>query len=156
MAFSSEQRKSLASIRKLIKSSDWTDVAQGLALLSAIDDSALWALLAEGIRSVQEEYDTTEITPAQLRWGLENLDISEARLEELGMTGMVPPFQTSCADHTGHSGGWMLEWDGSQFVKVSDHLTPESELISQLEQEKAQEYAAANAPWPTNEECEAN
>ncbi|MHA6345079.1 ABC transporter substrate-binding protein [Roseivivax sp. CAU 1761] len=113
-------------------------------------------ILAEGIRTAQEEYDTTEITPAQLRWGLENLDISEARLEELGMTGMVPPFQTSCADHTGHSGGWMLEWDGSQFVKVSDHLTPESELISQLEQEKAQEYAAANAPWPTNEECEAN
>jgi len=65
----------------------------------------------------------------------------------------VPPFKTSCADHTGHSGGWMLEWDGAKFVKVSDLLKPESEAISALEVEKAKEYADANAPWPMNEEC---
>ena len=64
--------------------------------------------------------------PTQLRWGLENLNITEERLDELGMTGMVPPFPTTCANHTGHSGGWMLEWDGEKFVKVSDHLTAES------------------------------
>lgn len=110
-------------------------------------------ILAEGIRAAQEEYGEAEITPAQLRWGLENLEITEARLEELGMTGMVPPFSTSCADHTGHSGGWMLEWDGEQFQKVSDLLTPETEVISALEKEKAQEYAESNAPWPVNEEC---
>jgi ABC-type multidrug transport system fused ATPase/permease subunit len=31
---------------------------------------------------------------------------------------MVPPFSTSCANHTGHSGGWMLEWDGEKFVQA--------------------------------------
>ena len=50
MAFSSTQRKALAGIRKLINSSEWADVGQGLALLHATDDPALWALLAEGIR----------------------------------------------------------------------------------------------------------
>ena len=49
MKLSSEQRKDLAGIRKLIKSSEWVDVCQGLALLSATDDPALWALMAEGI-----------------------------------------------------------------------------------------------------------
>jgi len=110
-------------------------------------------ILAEGIKAAQDHFGAAAIDAAQLRWGLENLDVTEERLAELGMTGMVPPFKTSCADHTGHSGGWMLEWDGAKFVKVSDLLKPESEAISALEVEKAKEYADANAPWPMNEEC---
>jgi len=110
-------------------------------------------ILAEGIKAAQDHFGTGAIDAAQLRWGLENLDVTEERLAELGMTGMVPPFKTSCSDHTGHSGGWMLEWDGAKFVKVSDLLTPESEAIGALEVEKAKEYADANAPWPMNEDC---
>ncbi|EPX76737.1 ABC transporter substrate-binding protein [Salipiger mucosus] len=112
-------------------------------------------ILAEGIRTAQEHFEEPEVSAEQLRWGLENLNITEARLDELGMTGMVPPFATSCADHTGHSGGWMTEWDGEKFVKVSDHLMPDSESIRPLEEAKAAEYAEANAPWPVNEECSA-
>ncbi len=111
-------------------------------------------ILAEGIRTAQEHFGNAMVTPAELRWGLENLNVTEERLAELGMTGMVPPFSTSCADHTGHSGGWMLEWDGAKFIKVSDHLMPESDAIRALEQEKAAEYATANAPWPVNDACE--
>ncbi|WP_335947633.1 ABC transporter substrate-binding protein [Salipiger bermudensis] len=112
------------------------------------------AILAEGIAVAQEHTGKAEISPADLRWGLENLNFTEERLEELGMTGMVPPFSTSCANHTGHSGGWILEWDGSKFVKASDLIMPDSEVISELEMAKAQEYAEANAPWPVNEDCE--
>ncbi|WP_370045707.1 MULTISPECIES: ABC transporter substrate-binding protein [Salipiger] len=112
------------------------------------------AILAEGIAVAQEHTGKAEISPADLRWGLENLNFTEERLEELGMTGMVPPFSTSCANHTGHSGGWILEWDGSKFVKASDLIMPDSEAISELEMAKAQEYAEANAPWPVNEDCE--
>lgn len=113
------------------------------------------AILAEGIRAAQAEFGTPEINAEQLRWGLENINMTEARIEELGLTGMVPPFQTSCANHTGHSGGWMLEWDGEKFVKVSDLLTPNVEGYQALAEEKAKEYAEANAPWPVNEGCDA-
>ncbi|MBY6003193.1 ABC transporter substrate-binding protein [Salipiger bermudensis] len=112
------------------------------------------AILAEGIAVAQEHTGKAEISPADLRWGLENLNFTEARLEELGMTGMVPPFSTSCSNHTGHSGGWILEWDGAKFVKASDLIMPDSEAISELEMAKAKEYAEANAPWPVNEDCE--
>ena len=112
------------------------------------------AILAEGIRMAQQEFDTGEIDASQLRWGLENIDMTEARISELGLDGMVPPFKTSCADHTGKSGGWMLEWDGEKFVKVSDHLTPNTEAYEALVAEKAAEYAEANAPWPVNDACE--
>ncbi|WP_157015708.1 ABC transporter substrate-binding protein [Mesorhizobium xinjiangense] len=110
-------------------------------------------MLVEGIKAAQEEFDAKVPTPEQVRWGLENLNIDEAKLEELGMTGMLVPFKTSCADHTGHGGGWMLEWNGSKFEKVSDLITPDREAIAPLEAEKAKEYAEANAPWPVNDEC---
>ncbi len=111
-------------------------------------------MLAEAIRGAQEEFDTTVVTPDQVRWGLENLDISEARLEELGMSGMIVPFQTTCANHTGHGGAWIIEWNGERFERVSDLLQADRERITPLEEQEALKYAEANAPWPTNEECE--
>lgn len=110
-------------------------------------------ILAEAIAGAQAEYGVGEIDAAQLRWGLENLNITEERLAELGMSGMVPPFSTSCSDHTGHSGAWMLEWDGAKFGKVSDLLMADVAAYQGLIDEKAAEYASANAPWPVNEGC---
>jgi branched-chain amino acid transport system substrate-binding protein len=112
------------------------------------------AILAEGIIVAQEMHDTKELTPAQLRDGLENVNFTPERIEELGLTGMMAPFSTSCSDHTGHSGAWMLEWNGTEFVQASDLLSPDRDAIGPLEAEKAAEYASANAPWPINEACE--
>ncbi len=111
-------------------------------------------ILAEGIKVAQDKYGVAEVNAEQLRWGLENINITEERLAELGMSGMVPAFSTSCANHTGHSGGWMLEWDGAKFVKVSDHLAPDTAAYADIAKAKAAEYAEANAPWAVNEECE--
>lgn len=110
--------------------------------------------LVEGIKAAQANFNTKEVTAEQLRWGLENLKIDEAKLTELGMSGMVVPFSTSCDNHTGHGGAWMLEWDGAKFVKASDLLTADRDVIKPLEQAKAKEYAEANAPWAMNEGCQ--
>ena len=110
-------------------------------------------MLVEAIKSAQDHFKAKVINAEQLRWGLENLKIDEAKLAELGMEGMVGTFSTSCGNHTGHAGAWMLEWDGNKFVKVSDHLQADRDAIIGLEQTKAEEYAKANAPWPINEAC---
>ncbi|MEM6729848.1 MAG: ABC transporter permease, partial [Pseudomonadota bacterium] len=110
-------------------------------------------ILAEAIAGAQAEYGTGLINASQLRWGLENLDITEERLEELGMAGMVPPFSTSCANHTGHAGGWVIEWDGERFNKASDLLTPRVAEYRELLSASAADYAEANAPWAVNEDC---
>ncbi|QUS55318.1 ABC transporter substrate-binding protein [Pseudovibrio brasiliensis] len=105
-------------------------------------------ILAEAAKTAQDHFGEKNINAEQLRWGLENLDITEARLEELGMKGMTPPLKMACDNHTGHSGAWMLEWNGEEFVQASDLLTPNRELIKPLELEKAADYAKNNAPWP--------
>lgn len=110
-------------------------------------------ILVEGIKAAQANFGAKEINAEQLRWGLENLKIDEAKLTELGMSGMIVPFATSCDNHTGHGGAWMLEWDGAKFVKASDLLQADRAVIQPLEQAKAKEYAEANAPWTMNEGC---
>ena len=107
----------------------------------------------EGIKAAQAHFNTKVVTAEQLRWGLENLKIDDAKLAEIGMTGMVAPFSTSCSNHAGHAGAWMLEWDGAKFVKVSDLLTADQSEIAPLVEAEAKKYAEANAPWPINEEC---
>lgn len=113
------------------------------------------AILAEGIAVAQQHFGTAEIDATQMRWGLENINMTAERITELGLDGMVPPFSTSCANHTGHSGGWMLEWDGEKFVKASDLLTANVDGYRELIAANAKEYADSNAPWATNEACEA-
>jgi branched-chain amino acid transport system substrate-binding protein len=111
-------------------------------------------ILAEAVRAAQDHAGTPNIDREQLRWGLENIDLNEARIKELGVEGMMAPFKTTCANHTGHAGAWMVEWDGEKFVKVSDLLTADRSVIDPLVETEAKAYAEANAPWPTNDECQ--
>ena len=106
-------------------------------------------ILTEGIRVAQTKFDTANINSEQLQYGLENLNIDDARLAELGLSGMTAPFATSCSDHTGHGGAWIIEWDGDKFSRISDHLMPDRAAIKPLEDARAKEYAESNAPWPT-------
>lgn len=107
----------------------------------------------EGVKAAQAHFNTQVVNAEQLRWGLENLNLDAAKLEELGFAGMVGPFSTSCSNHTGHAGGWMLEWDGAKFVPVSDLLVADQDMIQPLIEVEAKKYAESNAPWPVNEDC---
>jgi branched-chain amino acid transport system substrate-binding protein len=131
-------------INRAAGEADWVFYQRGLIMS---------AMLVESIKTAQEQFNTQLPNAEQVRWGLANLDMNEARLEELGMAGMVAPFRTSCVDHTGHGGGWMLQWDGQKFVKASDLIVPDRETIRPLEERDAKAYAEAHAPWPVSGEC---
>jgi branched-chain amino acid transport system substrate-binding protein len=107
----------------------------------------------EAIRNAQEHFNTRFIDAGQLRWGFENLDIGEARLARIGMTGMIAPFATSCSDHSGNGGAWMLEWDGRQFVPVSALLHADRAAVTSLVMTEADKYAEAHPPWTMNDGC---
>ena len=55
------------------------------------------------------------MTPEQVRWGLEHLDLTEARLKELSAAGLFPTVKTCCADHEGSGMVKFQQWDGKRF-----------------------------------------
>ena len=59
-------------------------------------------ITAEAIRKAQERFGKGKpITGEQVRWGIENLNIDEKRLKELGAAGLMQPLKVSCMDHEG-------------------------------------------------------
>lgn len=113
----------------------------------------LSAIMVEAARAAQANFNTKMIDAEQFRWGMENIDMNEAHLKEIGLEGMVVPFKTSCSDHTGHGGAWVLQWDGAKFAKTGDIKQADRAAIDPIAAAKAKEYADANQPWPMNEAC---
>ena len=109
-------------------------------------------LIAEGIRRAQELTGKTVIDATDMRAGLENLDITEERLKEMGMEGFALPMKLSCSDHSGHHKVYVVEWDGKDWQKSGDWFSPDVETVKPLLEKAAQEYVASNAPWPERTE----
>ncbi|MEY2653607.1 MAG: hypothetical protein RLZZ524_635, partial [Pseudomonadota bacterium] len=58
----------------------------------------------EGVKRAQEKYGKGKVmTGEQVRWGLENLNLDQKKLDALGFAGVMRPVSTSCADHMGSS-----------------------------------------------------
>ncbi len=110
-------------------------------------------LIAEGIRTAQKITGKKVVTGEDVRRGLENLNIDEARLKEMGLEGFTSPVKLSCADHNGHFATYVQRWDGTKFEKVSDWITPMTEKVDPLLDADAKAYAEKNAPWPARTEA---
>ena len=114
-------------------------------------------LIAEAIRTAQEITGKTVIDAADMRVGLENLDITEERIKEIGLEGFMRPLKVTCEDHNGHHPVYVQEWDGEKWVPVTDWFEPMTDVVEPLLKAAAEEYVASNAPWPERTEaCAAN
>ncbi len=100
-------------------------------------------MAVEGAFRAQERYGKGKVmTGEQLRWGLENLNITAARLETLGMTGIMRPLSTSCADHEGSRSARMHTWDGKKWAYSTDWIEADMSYIKPLTKQFADKYAA--------------
>ena len=77
----------------------------------------------EAIRKAQEKFGKKPLTGEQVRWGLENLNLSDARLKELGFEDMLKPIKISCSDHEGAREARVQQWDGKGWKIISDWYT---------------------------------
>ncbi|MCF3932149.1 ABC transporter substrate-binding protein [Acuticoccus sp. M5D2P5] len=105
-------------------------------------------IMAEAIRTAQELHGHPNVTPAEVRDGLEALNISADRLKEIGLEGFMEPMVLSCEDHAGQSDLYIQQWNGESWEKISDWFSPMVEKVRPMLEEAAQEYVAANQPWP--------
>ena len=105
---------------------------------------AMSAMLAiEGIRAAQDRFGKGKVmTGEQVRWGLENLNLTQPKLDALGFAGVMRPISTSCSDHMGASWARIHTWDGKQWKFTSDWLQGDEQIIKPLVKSTAAKYAA--------------
>jgi branched-chain amino acid transport system substrate-binding protein len=86
-------------------------------------------LNVEGIRTAMTKYGNRPLTGEEVRWGFENLNLTEQRLEQLGMKGMMRPLRVSCENHEGNGLAAVQQWDGKQWKIVSDWIEPMRDVV---------------------------
>jgi branched-chain amino acid transport system substrate-binding protein len=102
----------------------------------------------EAIRTAQAKFGNHPMTGEQVRWGLENLDLTEARLKELGMDGFTLPVKVSCADHETAGPIIIQQWDGSKWNMVSDWIPTMRDVVRPMVEDAAAAYAKENNITP--------
>lgn len=100
-------------------------------------------LAVEGVRRAQQRFGRGRVMSAdQVRWGLENLALSQERLDRLGFAGVMRPVHTSCQDHMGAAWARVHTWNGRQWVLAADWLQADASLLQPLVRQAADRYAA--------------
>ena len=118
---------------------------------------AMSAMLGiEGIRAAQERYGKGKVMNGEeVRWGLENLNLTQAKLDALGFKGVMRPISTSCVDHMGAAWARIHTWDGAQWKFTSDWLQADEQVIKPLVKSTAAKYAAEKKITPrTPADCQ--
>jgi branched-chain amino acid transport system substrate-binding protein len=96
----------------------------------------------EAIRTAQKKFGNKPMTGEQVRWGLENLDLTEARIKELGFDGMLLPMKFSCGDHEGNARkARVQQWDGKAWKIISDWYAVDESVIAPMVKATAAKYA---------------
>lgn len=99
-------------------------------------------LQVEAIRTAQEKFGKGKhVTPEQVQWGLENLNLTQERLDQLGFGNLVRPVKTSCSNHLGDDWARIIQWDGKKFDIVSDWYQADKQFIDPLVKELGEKYA---------------
>jgi branched-chain amino acid transport system substrate-binding protein len=97
----------------------------------------------EGVRAAQERFGKGKVMSGeQARWGYENLNLTQAKLDALGFKGVMRPVSTSCQDHMGASWSRIHTWDGTKWNFTSDWLQADDQIIKPMVKAAADKYAA--------------
>lgn len=112
-------------------------------------------LAVEGVAKAQERYGKGKVmTGEQVRWGLENLDLDQKKLDGMGFAGVMRPVQTSCLDHMGSSWVRVHTWNGSKWEFSSDWYQADEKVIRPMVMLTSGKYAEEKKITPrTPEQC---
>ncbi len=105
---------------------------------------------AEAIRTAQEIHNTKEITPAQMRDGMEALNITDERWAELGLAGFAPAVMNTCENHSGPGLGVIQQWDASSktWTLVNEFTGSDRDVVDPLIVADSEAFAAENNITP--------
>ena len=102
----------------------------------------------EAIRTAMGRYGDQPMTGEQVRWGLENLELTTEGLAGLGLAGFTQPLKVTCEDHEGNGPVYIQQWNGETWDMVSDWISPMREVVRAQIEKAAAEYAKENNITP--------
>ncbi|MGC2519270.1 MAG: ABC transporter substrate-binding protein [Burkholderiales bacterium] len=106
-------------------------------------------LTAQSVRNAQEKYGKGKsMTPEQVRWGIEHLNIDNAMLKKLGAENFMPPLHVTCSDHEGSGLVKFQQWDGKQWKVLTGWMEPDRKLVRGMIEESAAKYAKEKGITP--------
>jgi branched-chain amino acid transport system substrate-binding protein len=99
------------------------------------------AMGVEAVRRAQERFGKGKVmTGEQVRWGLENLNLDQKRLQQLGLDQLMRPISTSCADHMGSMNARIETWDGKQWVVHPEYINADEQIIKPMVKSGSDKY----------------
>ena len=103
-------------------------------------------LAVEAAKTAQEIHGTKKINPAQMRDGMEALEMNAAKMAELGMPEFGPEFKVDCNNHGGPGLGAMQQWDASagEWTLISGYEPSDTGVIEPLIAEDSEAFAEEN------------
>ena len=84
---------------------------------------------AEAIRTAMGKYGNKALGGEQVRWGFEHLNLTDQRLDQLGMKGFTHPVKVTCEDHEGAGPVMFEQWDGKKWSIVSDWVPTMKDVV---------------------------
>ncbi|MDW4500086.1 ABC transporter substrate-binding protein [Sulfitobacter sp. D35] len=107
-------------------------------------------LAAEAARTAQEIHGTQALTPAQMRDGMEALEITEEKMAALGLPNFGPTFSVSCENHGGDGYGAVAQWDAAadEWKMITEFFQSDQEVIEPLIDEDAAAFASESGIEP--------
>ncbi len=109
-------------------------------------------VLAEAITVAQAMTGKTAITGADMRVGLENIKLDQARLKALGLENFTGDVIGDCADHEGAGSIFLQQWNGEDWERMTDLIEPMNDTVRPLLEEAAAEYVS-DKPDFTSQRC---
>ncbi len=101
----------------------------------------------QAMLAAHKKFGVKVLTGEEIAWGMENLDITEARIKELGLEGFMGPVKTSCENHEGGNIVLFQQWDGEKWVRIGQK-TPMKEFVWKRIKESAAKYAKEKGITP--------
>jgi branched-chain amino acid transport system substrate-binding protein len=105
-------------------------------------------LTAEALRTAMRHFGHQPLTGAQVQWGLDHLNLTAAYLKEIGAEDLLPPLTLSCRDHEGGGSVKFQQWDGRQWMVLTDWIAPDQALVRPLVEAAAAKYAQEKGITP--------
>jgi branched-chain amino acid transport system substrate-binding protein len=103
----------------------------------------------EALRTGQARFGNRPLTAEEGQWALENLNIDDKRIAELGAEGLISPLKTSIDNHKGEQvAAKIIQWNGESWNTLTDWLKADPTLFADVIKAKAAAYAAEKGITP--------